>query len=95
MPTLVPAVLRRLLDALDTHEAAVLADDTGPRPLPLAARRSVAAPAVDRLLAAGERRLRALLGELDVAVIAPSTWRADDLDAASLRDVDTPADLPG
>ena len=37
MPALVPAVLARLLDALDGHEVAVLADDAGPRPLPIAA----------------------------------------------------------
>lgn len=94
MPTLVPTVLRRLLRDLDTHEAAVLADDAGPRPLPMAVRRSVAAPAVDRLVAVGERRLRALLTELDVSVVPPSAWGADDPDAATLRDVDTPADLP-
>jgi molybdopterin-guanine dinucleotide biosynthesis protein A len=94
MPTVVPAVLRRLLDALDTHEAAVIADEERPRPLPLAVRRSVARPAVDRLLDRSERRLRALLEELDVAVIPPATWRADDPSGATLRDVDTPDDLP-
>jgi molybdenum cofactor guanylyltransferase len=94
MPSLVAAVLRRLLFELATHEAAVLADDAGPRPLPMAIRPSVAAPAAERLLAAGERRLRALLAELDVAVVPAADWRREDLDAATLRDVDTPADLP-
>jgi molybdopterin-guanine dinucleotide biosynthesis protein A len=95
MPTLVPAVLDRLLDGLEARDLAVLADDAGPRPLPMAVRRSVAGPAAERLLAAGERRLRALLSEVDLAVIDPATWRADDPSGQSLRDVDVPDDLPG
>jgi molybdopterin-guanine dinucleotide biosynthesis protein A len=95
MPTLVPAVLDRLVAALESHEAAVLADDDGPRPLPLAVRPSAASPAVDRLIDHGERRLRALLGELDVDVVPPSTWRPLDPTGQTLRDVDVPEDLPG
>jgi molybdenum cofactor guanylyltransferase len=94
MPTLVPAVLRRLVDGLETHEAAVLADDAGPRPLPIALRRSAASPVVERLLAKGERRLRALLDELDVVVLPQATWREDDPEGLTLRDVDVPGDLP-
>jgi molybdopterin-guanine dinucleotide biosynthesis protein A len=94
MPTLVPEVLGRLLEELGTHEAAVLADDDGPRPLPMAVRPEPARSATERLLARGERRLRALLAELDVAVVPPDDWRRDDPHAATLRDVDTPADLP-
>jgi len=95
MPTLVPAVLRRLLDALDDHELAVLADDTGARPLPMALRRSTAGPVVDRLVAGGERRLRALLAELPATVIERSAWRPDDPAGETLLDVDVPEDLPG
>jgi molybdopterin-guanine dinucleotide biosynthesis protein A len=94
MPTLVPAVLARLIAGLDAHEACVLADEIGPRPLPIAVRRSVASPAVDRLLAEGERRLRALLGELGVEVLPQATWRLDDPDGLTLLDVDVPADMP-
>lgn len=94
MPTLVPQVLRRLLQELATHEAAVLADDDGPRPLPMAVRPEPARKATGRLLGRGERRLRALLAELDVAVVPSDEWRRDDPDGATLRDVDTPADLP-
>lgn len=94
MPSLVPAVLKRLLGALDAHEAAVLADDAGPRPLPMAIRRSEAAPVIERLLTRGERRLRALIGELDTLVIEPSIWGRDDPAGATLIDVDTPGDLP-
>jgi molybdenum cofactor guanylyltransferase len=94
MPTLVPEVLGRLLLELGTHEAAVLADDDGPRPLPMAVRPEPARNATGRLLARGERRLRALFAELDVAVVPSDEWRRDDPDAATLRDVDTPGDLP-
>jgi molybdopterin-guanine dinucleotide biosynthesis protein A len=94
MPTMVPDVLADLLDALERREAAVLADDDGPRPLPLAVRRSLAAPAVERLLDAGERRLRALLEALDVEVLPPDAWRRRDPLGATLRDVDVPDDLP-
>jgi len=93
MPSLVSAVLRRLLLELATHEAAVLADDAGPRPLPMAVRPEPAREAAERLLAAGERRLRALIGELDAVVLPPATWQADDPAVATLRDIDTPGDL--
>jgi molybdenum cofactor guanylyltransferase len=96
MPTLVPAVLARLLDLVDRADAVILEDDAGPRPLPMAARRSIVQPIVDRLLASGERRLRALLAELDAVVaIHPAIWRADDPTGETLRDVDVPGDLPG
>ncbi len=95
MPTVVPAVLDRLIATLDRREAAVLADDTRERPLPLAIRRTAASAAVDDLLEAGERRLRALLERLDVEVIPAQIWREDDPAGESLRDVDVPDDLPG
>jgi molybdopterin-guanine dinucleotide biosynthesis protein A len=96
MPTLVPAVLGRLLALVDRADAVILEDDAGPRPLPMAARRSTVQPVVDRLLAGGERRLRALLAELDAVVaIDPAIWRADDPTGETLRDVDVPSDLPG
>ena len=94
MPTVLPAVLGRLLAALDRREAAVLSDQTRARPLPLAVRRSPGSTAVDALLEDGERRLRALLERLDVVVIPEEDWRADDPAGDTLRDVDTPEDLP-
>jgi molybdenum cofactor guanylyltransferase len=94
MPSLMPAVLEQLISALARHDAAVLADETGPRPLPMAIRSSVAGPAVERLVAGGERRLRALIDELDAEVIPRSTWERDDPMGGTLVDVDTPADLP-
>ena len=95
MPTLVPAVLERLLELVDPADAVILEDDAGPRPLPMAARRSIVQPVTDSLLANGERRLRALLAELDAVVaIHPAIWRADDPTGETLRDVDVPGDLP-
>jgi molybdopterin-guanine dinucleotide biosynthesis protein A len=94
MPTLVTAVLERLLTGIERREAAVLADEDGPRPLPMAIRRSSGVPAAQRLLDMGERRLRSILEQLDVEVIAPAIWRALDQDGATLRDVDVPSDLP-
>jgi molybdopterin-guanine dinucleotide biosynthesis protein A len=96
MPTLVPAVLERLLDALLGHETSILADPDEPdvRPLPLAVRRRAAQVAAVRLLAGGERRLRALLTELDPCVVPASAWQADDPRGETLRDVDTKGDLP-
>jgi molybdopterin-guanine dinucleotide biosynthesis protein A len=95
MPTLVPAVLRRLLNELAAHEASVLADDDGPRPLPMAIRTEPARRATARLRERDERRLRALFDALDVAIVPPDDWRQYDPDAGTLRDVDTPDDLPG
>jgi molybdopterin-guanine dinucleotide biosynthesis protein A len=93
MPWVEPAVLALLADRLATTEfdVACLADPHGPRPLPLALRREHALPRIASLLDSGERRVRALLrGAL---AIQPSIWLPLDPVGASLRDVDTPADL--
>lgn len=95
MPTLVPAVLRRLLAAVEEEavELAALEDGGLARPLPTALRRAAAEPAARALLAAGERRLRALAGALRNVTIAEREWRAIDTVGATLRDVDVPEDL--
>jgi molybdopterin-guanine dinucleotide biosynthesis protein A len=92
MPALRPRVLMRLLEALVTHDVAVLADDARPRPLPMALRRTIGEE-VDRLLALGDRRLRALIASADTLVIPPAIWQVDDPAAETLRDVDLPSDL--
>jgi molybdenum cofactor guanylyltransferase len=95
MPSLRPAVLSRLLAALSPSLDLALLEVSGePAPLPMAVRRGVAVVAVQRSLASGERRLRSIAGVLRTAVIDESIWRLDDPDGASLRDIDTPADLP-
>ena len=72
MPSLVPAVLRRLIDALadPTVDAAVLEAGGRHRPLPMALRRGPAAAMTATLLESGERRLRAA-GMIALAVLCP------------------------
>ena len=95
MPSLVPVVLRGLLDLVASGaDAAILAHDGDALPLPMALRRGTAEQAVGKLLGGGERRLRALTGALEATVIDESTWRAHDPTAATLSDIDTPEDLP-
>ena len=95
MPTLQPAVLRLLADALaanPTLSAATLEADP-PSALPMAVRPSVAAPAVEVLLAENRRAIRGLLAAVPSTTVPSATWRALDPDARTLRDIDTPEDL--
>lgn len=97
MPSLDPAVLARLVDAVaDDGDVglAVLDDGVRARPLPAALRRVAAAPVVEALLTSGERRLRALGEQLPTVVIPAGTWRVLDPTGATLRDIDTLEDLP-
>ncbi len=95
MPTLVGAVMDSILMALEAPgaEAVVLEHEGRARPLPIALRRDPASTATDRLLADGERRLRALIETLETKVIPETTWRALDPYGMTVRDIDTPADL--
>ena len=96
MPTLVGAVLQSMLAELDAPgvDVVVLEHDRRPRPLPMVVRREPALAAAERLVAAGERRLRSLPETVATRVIVPErTWRTLDPDALTLRDIDTPADL--
>jgi molybdopterin-guanine dinucleotide biosynthesis protein A len=85
LPWLEAGILRSLLDRLEGAEAAAAEGRHGPEPLLAAYRRDVALVAATRLLNAGERRARALLGELAVVRVA-------DVRGAS-RNVNEPADL--
>ncbi len=95
MPSLVPAVLRRLIDALadPSVDAAVLEAGGRHRPLPMALRRGPAIAVTATLLGSDERRLRALRDGLALAVIPDAEWQMDDPDGATLRDIDSPDDL--
>ena len=89
------ALLDRLLEALaldGPFDAVTLESDGRSVPLPLAVRRAAGALAAGELLAAGERRLRALPVALGGHVIPEAVWRRDDPDGRTLRDIDTPAD---
>jgi molybdopterin-guanine dinucleotide biosynthesis protein A len=96
VPELVPEVVEMLLAALGDPgpEVAVLADDERLLPFPMAIRRDAARTAIARLIASGERRLFSLIDALACAVIEEPVWRAVDPDGRSMRDIDTPADLP-
>jgi molybdenum cofactor guanylyltransferase len=95
MPSLVPAVLRRLIEALADRavDAAVLEAGGRHRPLPMALRRGPAIAITATLLASDERRLRALRDGLALAVVPDVVWQVDDPDGATLRDIDRPDDL--
>ena len=94
MPTLQSAVLSSLLAALDDSiDLALLEVSAAAVPLPMALRREAGLEATRRSLASGERRLRALPGVLRTTAISERTWRRDDPTGATLRDIDTQADL--
>jgi molybdopterin-guanine dinucleotide biosynthesis protein A len=93
MPGLVDAVLESMVALLGPADAVVLEHEDRPRPLPMAVRRERALVAVEGLVAQGERRLRAVIEVLETRTIAETTWRALDPNGATLRDIDTEADL--
>ncbi len=94
MPSLVPAVLERLVGAIVSgHAAAVLGSEGDPQPLPLALDRRRGEVAARELLDRGERRFRALPEALAAHVVPEASWRRDDPGAATLHDIDTPGDL--
>jgi molybdopterin-guanine dinucleotide biosynthesis protein A len=95
MPSLRPPVLRLLAETLAadlTADVALLQHDE-PAPLPAALRVYAARAAAGRALAGGDRSLRSCIAALTVTFVPSAAWRALDADAATLRDVDTPADL--
>jgi molybdopterin-guanine dinucleotide biosynthesis protein A len=96
MPTMVPSLLWALIERLDDPSVDVVVLENGGRlqPLPLALRTVPAMAAAKRLVAAGERRLGALIEALAIAVIDEPTWREFDPDGRTFRDIDTPSDLP-
>lgn len=106
-PGLRPALLRILVEtqASGTEtglpggrspSAVVLVDPAGvARPLPCVVDRARAAATADRLLAKGERRLRALIAALKACEVPTAIWRSADPDASWALDVDRPEDLPG
>jgi len=95
MPSLQTAVLSRLIAALGPRIDLALLEVSGqPSPLPMAVRRAAALTATKRSLTGGERRLRSLPSVLRTYVVDEATWRLDDPGGATLRDIDSPADLP-
>lgn len=93
-PILVAAVIDSMLAVLGPGvEAVVLDHDGRARPLPAVLCHEPALKAAAGIYADGERRLRALIEALATSVIPEASWRSLDPDGATLRDIDTPADL--
>jgi molybdopterin-guanine dinucleotide biosynthesis protein A len=98
MPALSPDVLAALIRALEASpgsaDAAVLLQRSEPRPLPAVLRNGAATPTARRLIAEGERSLRALIRALATRELGEGEWRGLDPEGATLTDVDRPEDLP-
>lgn len=97
MPEAASGVLALLLEGLEDAPLVALGEepDDRPRPLPLACAAGPARPAVEALLRSGERRLRAILDALPLAIVPAARWVPLDPGRGTLRDVDRPEDLRG
>lgn len=96
MPELEPALLRALVDLAGASSAdaiALLDDDETARPMPALFRVIPTRDAAERLVANGERRLRAVLKVLKTDVLAEPWWSKHDPAGAWRRDIDRPTDL--
>ncbi len=96
MPSLVPGVLGLLAATLDADPALATAtlDADPPSILPMAVRVGPVLAACTAILGGlGKRSLRAMLAAAPSAAVPEPVWRALDPGAATLRDIDTPADL--
>lgn len=97
MPTLVPAVLQRLIRALDEAPTLVAMSlaASDPSPLPMAIRIVAVSPVHELLTGDGRRSLLALLERIPSAAIPETAWRVLDPGGRTLTDVDAPGDLDG
>jgi molybdopterin-guanine dinucleotide biosynthesis protein A len=97
MPTLsvdvLHALIRALVAAEGSADAAILVRHGVDRPLPAAVRNGATTQAARRVLGEGERSLVALFRTLATRRIAEADWRGLDPLGETLRDVDTTADL--
>jgi molybdopterin-guanine dinucleotide biosynthesis protein A len=95
MPVLSATVCRMLVDTLVADAAknvVALGEQGEPQPLPSVLRARSAYPYLARIVASGERRLRALIEMPGTSVLDERVWRELDPLRDSVRDVDTPAD---
>jgi molybdopterin-guanine dinucleotide biosynthesis protein A len=97
MPSLSADVLGAMIRALVASEpgtdAVILASRGDRPPLPAVLRTGAATDVARRLVGDGERRLRSLFERLPTRALDEAEWRPLDPGAATLRDVDRPADL--
>jgi molybdopterin-guanine dinucleotide biosynthesis protein A len=95
MPDIKPALLRAMSERARTSTADVvaLADKDEAWPMPALFRVSVARVAAARLVDGGERRLRAIVNELNTELLDEHWWSQHDPAGSWRRDIDRPADL--
>lgn len=94
MPRPCTALLRALATLLGGHDAAVPVVEGRLQPLH-AVWATRLAPALERLLEAGERSPTAALHTLEVVRAGPEVWRRHDPAAAFAENWNRPGDLPG
>jgi len=94
MPSLRPAVLRRLIAAVGpARPAAVLEVPGRVQPLPMAIDVAAARIGAAAVLGRGRRSLRDLLAALGATSLPAPVWLALDPGAATIVDIDRPTDL--
>lgn len=94
MPRMVPAVLHRLAVAVGPGRAAAVLEVPGRvQPLPMALDTRPALEAAETIIGRGGRSLRDLLRDLRAASIPAPVWLSLDPAAATIADIDRPADL--
>jgi len=95
MPDIKPALLRAMSERARKSAADVvaLADKDEAWPMPALFRVSAARPAASRLVEGGERRLRAIVTELNTERLDELWWSQHDPAGSWRRDIDRPADL--
>ena len=95
MPDIKPALLRGMVERAraSTADVVALADKDEAWPMPALFRVSVAHPAAVRLVAGGERRLRAIVSELNTERLDEQWWSQHDPAGSWRRDIDRPSDL--
>ncbi len=92
MPLASPLVLQRLMELRGDHDICVAVIDGRPSPLCAVYRAGVARVAQD-LLAAGERRVMALLDRVETKRVDAAVFRDIDPDLVSFLSCNTPDDL--
>jgi molybdopterin-guanine dinucleotide biosynthesis protein A len=95
MPKLRSALLRQIAERAERSDADAIAlvAEGRPWPMPAAFRVATARSAIARLVAGGERRLRASFDVLDVEGLDAGWWGKSDPRADWRADIDRPSDL--
>ena len=95
MPDIKPALLRAMAERArkSTADVVALVDKDEAWPMPALFRVSAARPASARLVEGGERRLRAIVSELNTERLDEPWWSQHDPAGSWRRDIDRPTDI--